>query len=321
MDEDWRSLLRYDPIPLLLDSKSEAIRFFVKQDLLGEKADGKQLWELPEARKLLAKQRADGSWKYPGRPKMFEPAYQTLQTYRTLGDLVEKYSFDGRHPAVIKAVDFIFSSQSEEGDIRGIYGPMYSPNYTAGMMEIAIKAGFSDDTRVTKAMDWLFGMRQDDGGWAIPLRTAGIRYNDALSMDRPIEPVRSGPLSHLATGIVLRAFAAHPRWRKNKEIIRAGGLLVDRFFRLDTYPDRRAATYWENASFPFWWVDILSSLDTVSKLGIGRERPGVVKALEWLASRQKASGHFNIKLLAGAREPYLDDWIALAATRVFKRLC
>jgi hypothetical protein len=318
--DDWRSQLPHDPVPMLLDSGSEAIRFFVKRDLLGEKADGKRLWELYGARKLIAKQRADGSWKYNGKPKMFEPAYHTLQTYRTLGDLVEKYAFDSRHPAVIKAVDFILSSQSEEGDIRGIYGPQYSPNYTAGMMEMAIKAGYIDDARVTKAMDWLFGMRQDDGGWAFPLRTAGVRYSDAMSMG-PIEPVRSRPFSHLATGMVLRAFAAHPRWRKNKEIIRAGGLLVGRFFRPDKYPDRRAASYWENTSFPFWWVDILSSLDTVSRLGIGKERSEVVKGLEWLASRQKVSGHFNVGLLAGAREPHLDDWIALAASRVFKRLC
>ncbi len=171
-----------------------------------------------------------------------------------------------------------------------------------------------------KALDWLFSMRQDDGGWAVPLRTAGVRYQDALGMDRPIQPIRPKPFSHMVTGIVLRAFAAHPLWRKNKEIINAGGLLADRFFRPDAYPDRKAASYWKSTSFPFWWADILSSLDTVSQLGIGREKPNVTKGLEWLASRQKMSGHFNIKLLAGAREPYLDDWVALAASRVFKRL-
>ncbi len=49
-----------------------------------------------------------------------------------------------------------------------------------------------------------------------------------------------------------------------------------------------------------------------------RSDPSVEKALEWLASRQKPSGHFNLRLLAYAREPDIDDWIMLAASRIFK---
>ncbi|MDD1770060.1 MAG: hypothetical protein LUO79_03150 [Methanomassiliicoccales archaeon] len=321
MNEGWRSRLVVDPVPLLLESRSEAVRFFARRDLLGEKeGDERRLWELPSARKLIEKQRQDGSWKYPSS-KALQRAYDTLQTYRTLGDLVEKYAFDSRHQAVRGAVDSIFSSQSDEGDIRGIYGPQYSPNYTAGMVEITIKAGFEWDNRVEKALDWLFSVRQDDGGWAIPIRTVGMSFCDSLKAAGPVKPDRKKRFSHLVTGIVLRAFAAHPRWREDDDIRRAGELLVGRFFKSDVYADRRTPSYWESVSYPFCWTDILSSLDTVSRLGMERSEPNVKKGLDWLASKQKPSGYFGLKLLAYAREPYIDDWIVLAASRVFSRLC
>ena len=86
MSEGWRSELKVDPVPLLRASNSEAIRFLARRDFLGEAGgDERTLWELPAATKLVEKQRADGSWKYPSR-KALQCAYDTLQTYRTLGD-------------------------------------------------------------------------------------------------------------------------------------------------------------------------------------------------------------------------------------------
>ncbi|HTY46645.1 MAG TPA: hypothetical protein VMB46_03150 [Methanomassiliicoccales archaeon] len=320
MSESWRSSMRVDTVPVLMRSRSEAVRFLAKRDLLDEEdGDGRSLWELPAARRLVSKQRRDGSWKYPSH-KAFQRAYDTYQTYLTLGDLVEKYSFNRGSDAVRSAVDYIFSSQTDEGDIRGIYGPQYSPNYTAAMTEIAIKAGFAGDPRIEKALDWVFGMRQNDGGWAIPIRTVGMGYYESLSVPGPIQPDRRKRFSHLITGIVLRAFAAHERWRDKEEILKAAGLLVSRFFKSDVYTDRRSPLNWEAVSYPFHWTDILSSLDTVSRLGITSSDRNVKKGLEWMHAMQKPSGYFGMKLLAHAREPDIDEWIVLAASRVFKSL-
>ena len=320
VSEEWRSELKVDPVPLLMASRSEAIRFLARRDLLCESdGDERTLWGLIAARRLVEKQRSDGSWKYPSQ-KALQRAYDTLQTYRTLGDLVEKYAFDRRHPAVERAVDSIFTSQSEEGDIRGIYGPQYSPNYTACMIEIAIKAGFAGDRRIEGALDWLLSTRQEDGGWAIPFRTVGMSFYDSLKVDAPIPPDKKKRFSHLVTGMVLRAFAAHPTRRNDENIRKAGNLLVSRFFKADVYADRRAPSYWESVSYPFCWTDVLSSLDTVSKLDIGRSNANVMKGLDWLRSKQKPSGRFNLRLLAYAREPDIDDWISLASSRVFKAL-
>jgi hypothetical protein len=87
-------------------------------------------------------------------------------------------------------------------------------------------------------------MRQDDGGWAIPTRTLGMSLNVMLTACETFEPDRSRPSSHLVTGIVVRAVAAHPRHRHSAATRRAAELLKSRFFRRDVYPDRAAPSNW-----------------------------------------------------------------------------
>jgi hypothetical protein len=69
---------------------SEALAYFVRRDVLGEPAGPVEtLWELPEARLLLERQRADGSWKYAGKPedRPGETAYQLLVIACTRWDI------------------------------------------------------------------------------------------------------------------------------------------------------------------------------------------------------------------------------------------
>lgn len=187
------------------------------------------------------------------------------------------------------------------------------------MLEVLVKAGYSGDPRVERAFDWLLDMRQDDGGWASPQRTRGYGWKEAVALSEPLRPDRSKPSSHLFTGMVLRGFAAHPQRRRSEEARRAGSLLASRIFKPDAYIDRKAPSYWTKLSFPFWWTDVLSSLDTLSFLGFTAKDERVLEGIEWLASIQKPSGYFSAKLLAGAREPDIDDWIALAICRAIRR--
>ena len=83
-------------------------------------------------------------------------------------------------------------------------------------------------------MQWLLSMRQDDGGWAIPARTLGLPLKVLLATREILGPGRSRPSSHLITGIVLRALAAHRHYRHLAATRRAGELLKSRFFRVLT---------------------------------------------------------------------------------------
>jgi hypothetical protein len=85
--------------------------------------------------------------------------------------LVEQYGLDRRHRGIRRAAQFVFGCQTADGDIRGIYGTQLSPTYTAGLLELLVKAGFGNTPAARRAFRWLPSVRQDDGGWAIPMRT------------------------------------------------------------------------------------------------------------------------------------------------------
>ncbi len=62
MIQNWQNLLTFDPIPALKNSGHSAIGYFVDRDLLNLKVGSiYKLWDLPEPRKILKKQLADGS--------------------------------------------------------------------------------------------------------------------------------------------------------------------------------------------------------------------------------------------------------------------
>jgi squalene cyclase len=158
----WPSVLRYDPLPPLLASSNLSVRGLAERELVGrvattpvdpmaEKAIGR----------LARRQRPNGSWKHSGGQDVH---FDYVETYRNLGILVEKYSLGREHPGVARAAGFLLSLQTAEGDIRGIYWNQLSPNYTAGVMELLIKAGYGDAEPIRRGFDWLLSIRQDDGG-------------------------------------------------------------------------------------------------------------------------------------------------------------
>jgi hypothetical protein len=272
---------------------------------------------------VVGKQNQNGSWRYPGGKHSIrsQENYDQLETFRQLGILVEKFGFTQQHSSIERAVTYLLSFQTGEGDLRGIYGNQYATTYVGAILELLIKAGYADDPRIAKALAWLLAMRQSDGGWAIPVRTVGVPFPEFVDVERhpqPLAPDRSRPSSHLVTGMVLRAFAAHPAWLKAIEVHEAGELLATRLYKRDRYTDRGDASYWERVSFPFWFTDIVSSIDTLSRLGFAPETPTISAALARLRELQRADGTFAFKLLR-SKDKDLPWWICLAVCRTLKR--
>ena len=305
-----------------------AVSFFARRDLLGEDPGRVEaLWELPYARSVLRRQLPQGHWRYPNpRARERSPLqdYDQLETYRRLGQLVEKCGMDRSHPAIRSAAEYLFGRQTEDGDFRGIYGRQYTPNYSAGITELLVKAGYGGDGRIVKSFRWLLSNRQDDGGWAIPFRTAAGRARGrvthlAITSTTTAQPDRCRPSSHMVTGVVLRAFAAHESYRMVPEARAAALLLPPRFFRRDAYVDRGAPEFWARVTFPFWFTDVVSALDSLSLLGARPLHDGnVSRALSWLLRRQARDGTFALKLLKTG-DPLLRWWETLAVARVFTR--
>lgn len=317
----WWAALRADPIPALLAGGDEALSWSVRHDLLGQELSPQPLWQLPRAARLLRAQQPSGAWRHHGARSAIRSAagYDQLATYQALLDLVAKYRLDRRHPAFQRAARFLLGSQTPKGDLRGIYANQYSPNYTAAILALLIDGGWRDDARVRRRLDWLLQIRQDDGGWAIPLRTVGQSFPRAMQRSQPLQPDRARPFSHLVTGIVVRALAAHPDYHRTRpETHRAARLLASRFFQPDRYPDRRAATYWRKLAYPFRWTDLVAALDALALVGLDVAEPSITRALAWLRAQQGPDGLWRAGYQQAA-DPSIHRWVSFAIVRVLRR--
>jgi hypothetical protein len=314
--------LPVNPVPSLLAWDDAALQYCVQRDLMTQAiAPITSLWESYPAIKLINSQQPDGSWRYHGTPVNAEAGtnYNLLETYRNLRILVEMYGFTREHPVLRLSAEYIYSCQTDEGDIRGILGNQYMPYYHGAVLELLIKAGYGDDPRVIRGLTWLLAMRQDDGGWLVPAQ--GIPANQKTNtfwLSDPIPPDRVKPHAHLATGMVLRAFAAHPAYRRMPEVIKAGKALKKRLFRADKYNDRKAPAYWLKFQFPFWWTSLLTALDTLFWLGFDKHDVDIANGLDWFATHQSADGLWETGYGSGKSAQENRHWVGLAICRVLK---
>ena len=319
---DWIEQILYNPINSLLNAKNKSILFFTNRDLLEQEVGSvEHLWELPPALKILKKQNDEGFWKYPGKISEewnTQEDYNQIETFRQLGYLIIKYGFNNKHEAIEKAAEFLFSKQTDEGDIRGIYSNQHSPNYTAMILELLILAGYENDLRIKNSLEWLLSVRQDDGGWAIAMRTLNIKWEDAFRQVESLTPDKSKPHAHLITGAVLRPFAIHPKYKKRDEIQTAGRLLCNRFFENDKYSDKKDKSNWTKFTFPFWFTDLIAALLPISQLGFTPNEPKIQEALDWFISEQKQDGSWNLKALRGGGDKDIQKWMALNICKIFK---
>ena len=329
----WKSILRFDPISTLLDSKSLALRYFTKRDLLDVSVEPIiSLWNLPEPEKLLKRQLEDGSWKFPGKnPEKYPDVnYRLLETFKRLRILVGKYGFDRSHSAIENAAEYVFSCQTKEGDIRGIYASQYNPHYDGVILEYLIKAGYGNDSRVKRCLEWLFSIQMNDGGWGHPMLTEGLSWKEMSHLSThagEVIPYNKSRIScNLVTGMTLRAFACHPEYKYRDETKRAGELLASRFFKPNVYNTYKAADNWVRFQYPFWWNNLLMALDSLSRIGFTAEHMKVQEACNWFIENQSSDGLWessykkNAKKIDTEKAREERQWISLAVCRVLKRI-
>jgi hypothetical protein len=323
---NWRKRLKHDPITPLLNSPNKAIVYFTRRDLLNESVEPISfVWGLPELQKILRKHQPDGSWKKSGaNPAVYPPNhYELVETFKSFRTLVERYRFTKDHPAIPKAAEFLFSFQTPEGDIRGFIGNQYATYYTGYVLSLLIRAGYESDPRVEKGFKWLLSMRQNDGGWTIPLLTHEYDRETWIKLTgeyaEPLQLDRAKHFSHNWTDMVLRAFAAHPQFKKSSEAKTAGVLLKSSFFQPDFYTSYQAAGYWMR--FIHWWPNLFTALDSLALLGFTKDDPDIKQGLDWFIANQQPDGLW--KLDANKPVTFKDaperQWLGLNICRVLHR--
>ena len=322
MKAGWISELNTDPIKTLKQRNDKPLDYYVKRDLIEtDITHVSDLWELPKVVNIINKQQEDGSWNYPGKETTSVPGqdYSLLETFRNLRVLVEVYGFSREHRAMKDAAEYVFSCQTDEGDIRGILGNQYMPYYHGAILELLIKAGFSDDPRVIHGLDWLLTMQQEDGGWIVPTQVVPSKdRTPQYWQSDPLPPDRAKPHAHLATGMVLRAFAVHPEYKSRPEIIEAGSVLKSRILKADKYSDRKAKSYWVKFQYPFWWTSLVSCLDSLARIGFQGQDQDISRGLDWFILHQEEDGLWPTGYGSGRKAAQNRRWVGLAICRVLK---
>jgi len=132
----------HSTIEALLATKNDAINYFTHRDLLGESTGPiETVWALPEPRKIIQKQSANGSWKgIKNKTPVYPENHTTLvATYKSFRTLVERYRFTRESPPIAKAAEYLFSFQTPDGDIRGFIGNQYATYYTGYILSLLLQ--------------------------------------------------------------------------------------------------------------------------------------------------------------------------------------
>jgi len=323
----WNEQLKYDALESLLHSDNKAIQYFTRKELLGNTDNLTNINTLPELNNILRRQLQDGSWK-PKNNTGYPPNNKTLvETFRNLRKLVRNYRLTRINKQIQIASEYLFKWQTNEGDLRGFIGDQYAPYYTGEILAILILAGYEDDQRIIDGLEWLLSMRQNDGGWTIPMLThkldRKVSYKAVTEPWKVYEPIREMPFSHNWTDMALRAFSVHPRYIHREEVLHAAELLKSRFFQPDAYGSYKDAFHW--VTFRFWWPSIVTSLDSLTRLGYGLEDRDIMVAVDWLVENQQSDGLWKLSYKEGdirkdsKKDREREEWLTLEICRILKR--
>jgi len=301
-------------IEFLLARGSLPILFWLKKDVLEVPIDRelKNLEKYGVRIRILESQKPTGCWgkrAYDGQPR-FEKACTTIETLKNVSKLYD-YGCTLTSDGIQKAIRYLFSTQTEKGEFCGMDFNEYALVYHALTLEILCRFGLDQDERVQKGFRWMMQKREEDGGWSVPAPT----IQKKRLKNQP--PPESKSYSHFVTGMVLRVFAESATWRKRKEAWKTGELLLARLFQKNPCSDKVVPSFGEEIGYPFWNTDILSSLDSLSKIGFNAQEENIQRALRWLLKKQNSHGFWE----TGNRKSSLEDllWVTLAVLKVLKR--
>ena len=315
MPDSWRELLRADPIPWLLEPQNPAVRYLTLRDLLDRPADDPDVLQAkaempayPPLAELLGRQKPGGYWVK--RDYYLPKHYGTFWVLCVLGDV----GLTAEHPQIRKSCEFIFGFQRDHGPFcrrRRVSGQGIvwdkdpAPCTHARIVRFLIQFGHSADPRVRRAIDWLMETQRDDGMWDCG------------------RPTRPGCLR--ATHDVLRVAALDPKTAAHPAVIRDAAATSD--LLMEPGMSRfHVGIPWTTLQWPPFDYSLVSTLDSLARLGYTLDHPKIAQATDYLLGRQLPDGSWPLDHTSS--HPPFDPgptgrpnkWVTLETLRVLKLL-
>lgn len=314
----WKSKLKADPTPWLLEEENPMVRARTLTDLLERPPDDPdvrsaraQIPAHPPIAALFAAQKPDGHW---GRVDYYLPrtGLGVFWVLSTLGDMGLSADLD----PVQRACAFMFTQQRADGGfyrrrtIKGegrVWETRNEPCTHARIVRFLIQFGYGEDPRVRRAIEWLLPTQRDDGMWF-------CRAEGAHGCLR-------------ATIYVLRVAALDPDTAAHPTLPRAIASVeaLSMQPRMNRYHVGPNWGTWRKLAYPHFGVNVVSALDALARLGRPPDAPGIAAGLDYLLSRQHRDGSWPLDEawphppLHVGRPGQPNKWLTLDALRVLKR--
>jgi hypothetical protein len=188
---------------------------------------------------------------------------------------------------------------------------------TGNMVVALTRMGYEDDRRVRKASEWLVKIQNADGGWLCPYWRAHVRDKHGCFHGTicPLEAFSEAKKSRLTLEM--------------KEAIKKSAefLLIHHLFKADHHGYEVINKSWLNLGFPPFGYNILRGLDTLTKLGYGKDER-LNDAVDLLLQKRQANGTWILEAApVGRMHSNIEargkpsKWVTLIALRTLKRLC
>jgi hypothetical protein len=324
--EGWRSALRGDPLPWLLEADHPAVRRLALTQLLDEPEEAPAVRRARAAAmrtdpiaSILAAQDPEGWWVGPGA--RYGPKY-TGWFWSLI--FLEQMGADPRDRRVQRACDYVLDHGQARGGGFGWATANSSVAHclTGNVLRSLLAFGRFDDERVRHGLAWEAGAITGEGHerW-YPGATSGPGFACGINGGLPC-----------GWGAIkaLRAFAAIPPRRRSRGVRRAidrgVAFLLENDLATGDFPtDTSISRNWTKLGFPSGYVaDSLQGLEALVELGHGRDRR-LTPALDMVLGKQDADGRwrneqpYRGRLWSDVEAPgRRSKWVTLRACRVLR---
>jgi hypothetical protein len=335
----WKSQLRNDSLPWLLESENPGVRYLALRDLLDLPPDDKKL---KSARKsahkegpiamILSNMEKEGYWVKPG-PGYTTKYRSTVWAMILLAQLGASASEDKR---VAQACNYVLDHMAEGGQFTTTTSgaPSGTVDCLQGNLCWSLMELGCDDPHLDKAYEWMARTVTGDGIAPMEDKDAPIRYY-AYKVGPTFACGVNNKLPCAWGGVkVMLAFSKLPVNKKTPLIKKAIKQGVDFFFSIDPvtaeYPTRtgeKPNRAWWNFGFPVFYVtDLLQLAEAMVSLGYGND-PRLFNALNNIREKQNEHGQWLMEYdytgktwIDFGKKKQPNKWVTLRALRVLKSL-
>ena len=322
----WRTALRGDPLPWLLDEETPAVRHLALRWLLDEPEDAPEVRRaLAEAMRAdpiaatLAAQHPDGYWVRPG------PGYVPKYTGTVWSlSFLDQLGADPDDDRIQRACAYVVEhTQAPNGGFgwNGTNGGVVHCLH-GNMLHALLAFGWGGDPHVQAAIEWQARAITGEGveRW---YRGATIGPGFACRVNGDL-PCAWGAIK------ALRGLAGIPPVQRTALVCRAidegAAFLLSCDPAVADYPaETRVSPNWFRFGFPSGYIaDVLQDLEVLADLGYGRD-PRLRGAIELVLSKQDALGRWKNEYAYAhdtwvpfERQRVQSKWVTLRACRVLR---